>query len=733
MFPSRPVHFHSGPPDRPNLSDQQQVYQALRHCLQFTRHDRSRIWVKSIVERNGNRFDVAPLLRSLGKDRVVNTAWHLLRQGIFASETKAKKRFPSLFRTPPESQDRGFQVCKNGRRPRLGHEIVSSDREPQNPFANPPGGLFAPPGSQAQGSQASKGVVRQNGGQEMFSFGEMPPNSVTNTSGGLFAPSGNQAQGSQVSEVAARPSNPFTNSSGGLFASSGNQAQGSQVSEATARPSGPFTNSSGGLFGLQAGRGTRTPRSSATGGLQRQDQQQSQNDIVTGPLSTSVFGFGNAMQAPAVPHQTPRPVSTPRTSAASGSFQFASPSGPSTASATSKPASGTSTPASVMPQPASTPRLVAAAGMRRPAETSTISATSRPASGASTPTSVTPQPASGTSRLASTPRIVAAAGMRRPAETSTISATSRPASATLQPASATPRPTSTPETSTLPATSRPASATKPASTTSKPTSTPLKPTAPAASLAESALQTATSRVPAPPRETTATSSEQAKHDSSKVPSLFPTYLPRKAQHLLLVHLQKVLEQACFDFGKQNFPEILTENKWDCAESVELNRWTELLASRPEFSGPENRQLFSRPPIELFTSVAGIRHAAVGRHNLTAVDLQERLANAVDLLSLLKDTPRVTELRKLQRDMQMTVKKLQRCKRILANIMEETVREAASKREEADRMEQQATDVMKKRDGEYREKAGLDLEQAIMSAQRAPVGGPDASMSGMGAG
>lgn len=218
-----------------------------------------------------------------------------------------------------------------------------------------------------------------------------------------------------------------------------------------------------------------------------------------------------------------------------------------------------------------------------------------------------------------------------------------------------------------------------------------------------------------------------------MPSLFPTYLPRKSQHLLLVHLQKVLEQACFDFGKQKFPEVLAENKWDCAESVELNRWAELLTSRPEFSGPESQQSSFRPPSELFSSVAGIRHAAVGRHNITAVDLQERLVNAVDLLSLLKDTPRATELRKLQRGLHKTVDNLRKHKHKLTKSMEATVRDAASQRLEADRMETQAAKSMKDRDGAYQEQAGLDLELAVLSAQHATAGGPDTSMFGMAGG
>ncbi|KND86778.1 hypothetical protein TOPH_08582 [Tolypocladium ophioglossoides CBS 100239] len=563
----------------PSLSDQREVYLALRECMQFTRPDRPRFWVKDIVKRNRERDNVAPLLRSLGKERVVNAAWYLLGQGIFASEKKAQKRFPGLVLTPPGSQGQKFQAWGDAG-VRYFDEVVFADRKPPNPIAGPPWGLFAPPSSQTRGSQVSEGILPSECGG-MSSFCQKSTDSVANPSGGLFgAPPGGDAR----------------------------------------RPS--FLNS---------------------GEPQRQDKEQSQQ-IFAGPPAETVTGFGNAMKAPAVLQQTPRPASTPRTP---------------TVLATSSPLLGTA-------RPASTPRTPA------------VLATSNPFSG--------------------TARPAATSG------TSTVLATSKPASATSKPGPAASKPVPTLKNSTV--------------------------LAPA--LAEPTLQTSTARVPAHSKETTATSSEQAKH-SIKVPSLFPIYLPRKAQHFLLVHLQKVLEQACFDFGKQTFPEILAENKWECAESVELNRWTELLASRHEFFGPESKLLSFRWPTELFTSVASIRHAAVERHNVTAADLQERIATAADLLSLLKDAPRVTELRKLQRSVQATIDKLQRNKRILTKNMKVTVRDAASKREEADRMEQQAAEHMKKRDGEYQEKAGLDLEQAILFAQHAAAGGADASISGMGGG
>lgn len=59
-----------------------------------------------------------------------------------------------------------------------------------------------------------------------------------------------------------------------------------------------------------------------------------------------------------------------------------------------------------------------------------------------------------------------------------------------------------------------------------------------------------------------------------IPPLFPVYSPFQAQHNLLVHLQKLLELVCYNFGKKLMPDIMLQRGWNCPELVELNRWTE---------------------------------------------------------------------------------------------------------------------------------------------------------------
>lgn len=271
MVPSRQIQY--GPPWRsPSLLDQRAVYLALRANLEFTRLDRPRNWVKGIVERNSGRYNVSALLRLLGEDYVVDTAWRLLGQGIFASEKKAKKRFLSLLPTHQGNQGQGSQVGGDAGRPHLGHDIVSSDRQRQNPNMNPPGCLPAPPGSQAQGPQVSEGVPRNTDGKGMFGYDEKCRNIVANSSGGLFAPR-SQPERPQGSEAAARPH------------------QGKSIS--SAEPSNTFMKQ-------QAGGVAQKTQTLGTGGQLQQDQKQSQETMFTikDPRNetATMFGFGNAAQ-----------------------------------------------------------------------------------------------------------------------------------------------------------------------------------------------------------------------------------------------------------------------------------------------------------------------------------------------------------------------------------------------------------------------------------------------------
>lgn len=200
---------------------------------------------------------------------------------------------------------------------------------------------------------------------------------------------------------------------------------------------------------------------------------------------------------------------------------------------------------------------------------------------------------------------------------------------------------------------------------------------------------------------------------SQVPSLFPVYLPLRTQHGVLVKVQTILEQACFDFGQQNMPDVLEKHGWDCAESAELNLWaTEFLNHRSQFDDREGDA--GKPLEKLFRSVADIRHSAVHRIRVSARGMEQFILDAESLATLLEDGVCLRLLRRLRRDTQLAIEELERNKHVLTSQLGETFKKIAAQRAELDRLEKAAIAEMVREDGEYQLFAGTNLEMAMVT-------------------
>ncbi|KAI1112899.1 hypothetical protein F5Y14DRAFT_240712 [Nemania sp. NC0429] len=197
-----------------------------------------------------------------------------------------------------------------------------------------------------------------------------------------------------------------------------------------------------------------------------------------------------------------------------------------------------------------------------------------------------------------------------------------------------------------------------------------------------------------------------------IPSLFPVYLPLRAQHRILTSVQFILEDACFEFAQRAMPDILERNKWDCSEAAELNIWAaEFLRRESEFSGRQDD--IGKPLPQLFRSLSDIRNAAVHRIGVSARGLEQFLLNAESLATLLGDTTRLKPLSELRRNIQQTVEELERNKHLLGSKLKGKLDRIAAQRAELDRAEEMAVRDMIKEDGEYQAFAGKNLEETVV--------------------
>ncbi|KAI3096101.1 hypothetical protein CBS147333_9643 [Penicillium roqueforti] len=106
-----------------------------------------------------------------------------------------------------------------------------------------------------------------------------------------------------------------------------------------------------------------------------------------------------------------------------------------------------------------------------------------------------------------------------------------------------------------------------------------------------------------------------------VPSLYPVYIHYRGQQVVLTAIQSLLEEGCFEFVQQHFPQIPKEHGWDCTEAVELTKWTNLFCQH----STQLKENLSRPLDEVISLLRELRHSAVHRLRKTTTAGIERLA------------------------------------------------------------------------------------------------------------
>jgi hypothetical protein len=200
-----------------------------------------------------------------------------------------------------------------------------------------------------------------------------------------------------------------------------------------------------------------------------------------------------------------------------------------------------------------------------------------------------------------------------------------------------------------------------------------------------------------------------------VPSFFPVKLPFETQHELLCHLQRSLEHARYDFGMRTMPETLYNRQWDCAESVELNRWTEEFLKRDDLFA--NVESSGKPISSILRSVANIRHTAVHRLRVSAKAIEQFLFDAEALGSLLGNEDLAASIGKLRRETKAAIEELERNKNFLRSRLHEKLQSIADQRAQLQLEEELAITEMIREDKEYQMLAGKTLGEIIAPSDR----------------
>lgn len=198
---------------------------------------------------------------------------------------------------------------------------------------------------------------------------------------------------------------------------------------------------------------------------------------------------------------------------------------------------------------------------------------------------------------------------------------------------------------------------------------------------------------------------------------FSVHLPFPSQHKLMVHLQDLLERACYGFATKYLPHQVQQLGCDCPEAKELHHWLELLSKKSTVLQVKSSK---KPPDLLCRSVSNIRHTAVHRLRITAAAVENLILDAEDFAELLGDTATAQAIALIKLEVQGTVKELAENTRHAHQKLDDTMHDIRSQREELQKRQKLAMDELQRENSEYQSLAARSINSVIPLPERRPV-------------
>lgn len=174
----------------------------------------------------------------------------------------------------------------------------------------------------------------------------------------------------------------------------------------------------------------------------------------------------------------------------------------------------------------------------------------------------------------------------------------------------------------------------------------------------------------------------------------------------------MLEESCFEFVQKWAPVALEEQGLDCASSVELTKWTRLVAKIADKMPQEAFKLGVTPLTEILFATDKVRHSAVHRLLTTARGIQDLVRSAVALTLALNDHRRAGELEEMCYELDSKIKAMELNKNVLENSAKAGLEEIQRQREELDRRETEIIANMIRDDRENKSLVGNLLEDLV---------------------
>jgi hypothetical protein len=144
-------------------------------------------------------------------------------------------------------------------------------------------------------------------------------------------------------------------------------------------------------------------------------------------------------------------------------------------------------------------------------------------------------------------------------------------------------------------------------------------------------------------------------ERSLTPSLIPFDIPYPVQHTLLVTTQNILEKCCYEFARKRFPYELEAAGWNCAEAVELTKWTRVILKHSDWLPCEAFAVEGPLSQDMLAPVQLLRHTAVHRLRTSLEGVRKLIRDAVTFAEALRDSVWIPQLRDLLRQVEAEIK------------------------------------------------------------------------------
>ncbi|KAI0594792.1 hypothetical protein F4775DRAFT_595926 [Biscogniauxia sp. FL1348] len=206
--------------------------------------------------------------------------------------------------------------------------------------------------------------------------------------------------------------------------------------------------------------------------------------------------------------------------------------------------------------------------------------------------------------------------------------------------------------------------------------------------------------------------KEEEEQTKTLPSLYPILIPYNVQHLILNEAQRLLEESCFQFAQRWFPSVLEEKGWNYASSLELTKWTQVIASEAGAMPTEAFNMGEKKLNEVLFATHALRHSAVHRLPATARGVMDMVRSGVAMASVLGDIKRAAQLEVMCDEVASKAKSFEVYKNALENVTKMRLDSIQRQREELDQQEKDVVQGMLKDDAKYKVLMGDLLEEEI---------------------